>query len=1287
VALLACAGALAATARARQAPSGPGLSPRQALTQANQWYEADQWLKAEGLYRWALPRLAGREQARCLERLLAIYVRLGRQDEAIRLGELYETKLWASEPARARELALDLGSWYLALGHAAAAEAPLRRALAEGKGQTLPAVRRVAALTYLAVAAERQGDRDRARLAWRQVEAFARAQLDAPAQKLDPRQRVALMRGLAESYRFLKRPRDAARLLESLLPLHDRLKDAAEKRETLRLLAGHLADDRRLDEAERRLREALTLHQKHKATDRLACGDLAADLAHVLKRRGRAKDAEPWRKQAVADYEAVRSNDRAESGQALRAFWRLQDLHQRTSKYKEASQLLRPLLDEGAGDSLIGYRIKAELGGLEVILGDFESSRRLLHEAATELEGQRPPNLVELPRVLLNLAIAELASDKGLEEADKRGRQCLGLYGKYRLPDDLVLVETYNLLGACAAQNGDYVRAVEHFRAGLARCEALGEEAAPYRSNLLLNLALLYKAQGDLVQAQRACAEAQEAYRQFPGHTALGLAAFDAARAGMLAAQGRVIEAYMLSGQVLSECHRGKVVKGPLVVTARHCQALYQLWCRDFARADQTWQQVEKVHGLSSPLRPRTLNYRALTRECQGRMAETKGLPKEAAKRYAEAEELYEEARKIQRESKHTFPVTHFTTLWRLASVLERRGEKEKARALLREAAEVVEKARLRTYGDAQQRAAFFAQFAPGFEQLLDWCVRDKDVEEAVAVAARGRSRTLLDQLLMAGVDPRDGLRGKKGQELRDKEQELRRRIAGLRAQAQLLPVEALETPKGQQLQADFETAREKYSDVYREILNASDAYRSLAWQEFDRQAVARLRAKVLGPKKLMLVYHVGRRRSYLLLLGGPKGPAEAFPLRVSAELAERVASPAAPPVALALKGARGVEVKGPVPWAQADHLPQPGKAGHTVPLDEAVLRALVDNYLHQIKHPRFVAKRGVLVQPRDPARPLPAQRAEFLADILLPEPARERIVHSGAECLVVVPDGALHKLPFEALVLRSGAGSAYVLDEFPPLVYAPSVAILSVLAKRPAVGKDVPLSLLTVANPAYPERKDKPAKRERLDLPALWGQWPPLPNTATESKGIRELFPPARVKPLLQKEATKKAVVAALPGRRVVHIAAHGLADERFGNRFGALVLTPPDKVTAEDDGLLSLHEAYTLPLKDCEVAVLSACNTNLGPQPPLEAGVTLASGFLAAGARRVVASHWNVADDSTAALMVTFFKERMGATGKGSSMSYAQALQQARRKVRGQKDWSSPFYWAPFVLIGPAD
>jgi CHAT domain-containing protein len=101
----------------------------------------------------------------------------------------------------------------------------------------------------------------------------------------------------------------------------------------------------------------------------------------------------------------------------------------------------------------------------------------------------------------------------------------------------------------------------------------------------------------------------------------------------------------------------------------------------------------------------------------------------------------------------------------------------------------------------------------------------------------------------------------------------------------------------------------------------------------------------------------------------------------------------------------------------------------------------------------------------------------------------------------------------------------------------------------------------------------------------------------------------------------------------------------------------------------------------------VLSACQTNVGPQLPLEAGVSLAGGFLAAGAGRVVASHWGVDDRSTAALMAALFDGVMAAPARGESMSYARALRQARLRLRNSADWSAPYHWAPFVLVGPGD
>src|SRR5262249_58780193 len=110
----------------------------------------------------------------------------------------------------------------------------------------------------------------------------------------------------------------------------------------------------------------------------------------------------------------------------------------------------------------------------------------------------------------------------------------------------------------------------------------------------------------------------------------VGFGAFDAARANLLLARREIEKAYELTEGILRLCDRHGQRGGPLRVAALHCQALYHLHKGDFARAEQTWQGVQDLQGPLSPLLPRTLNYRALTRERRGPPAEAGALYPEA---------------------------------------------------------------------------------------------------------------------------------------------------------------------------------------------------------------------------------------------------------------------------------------------------------------------------------------------------------------------------------------------------------------------------------------------------------------------------------------------------------------------------------------------------------------------------------------------------------------------------------------------------------------------------------
>jgi CHAT domain-containing protein len=1252
---------------------GAPADPADVYFRAEKAFSAGDWLEAASLYTEAAEGIDDGRRSVCYERLLRIHARLGRLDQAIRSGlRCRDVLVRINATDRVPEIDLQLGECYLLLGHYRTADQHHERALSGGS-DTLAPLRRLTALIHLARSAEKQRDHAAAAGWWSRTEKAALREL-AGGPDVSQRDRVEYTWRLADSYLFQKKPDAAIARLKPLLPIHDRLEDPAGKRDTLRRLAAHSTLKGDHAQAEKYLREALTLHKGLDAAKPVVSGELAEELADAVEAQNHPAEALRWREDAAAAYQVALRDagaDRAASARAVPVFWKLDKLYQKMSRYPQALQLTELQATHWSGNSLLDPRLQSELGALRVLRGQTADSRPVLREAVASLEGQSPVNLIDLPRALTNLAAVEEITGE-LDRAGALTTRCRQLYERYQIPEDVVLVEVHNVEGACAADRGVYATAVERLTSGIDLCGRLGPAADPAYANLLLNLALVHKSQGDLDEAARRCRETRAVYRRLGGAEELGLAALDAATASLEAARGRIAEAYAFTPKLFEICKKHNHVGGPILTTALHCEGLHYLAERDFAGAEGSWGRLRALQEKEklSLLLPRTLNYLAIAAELQAQPEK--------------AEELYNRARSLQQDNPRAFPATHFITLWRLAGLVDRRGRKEEARGLLEQALSVVETARLQTYGAGEQRALFFAQFLPGFEQLTEVCLRDGDVPGALAALTRSRSRALLDQLQLASIDPRATLTGPQGEALRRKEDEQRLRINRLRARAGLLPLDAVDDPKGKALLAELDEAQQTYARTWVEILNANPMYRHLTADLSPTAFLPALR-KAVPPRAMLAVYCLGRERSHLLLLGGGGARAEAFPLVVPAEVAQRIGSVGtySPETAL---GRRDIILRKKRPPDEAPApAPRPA-AGPTVPLTVGVARDLIDQYCRQVSDPEFRPTRDIVLRPRRADKPLDPQRIEFLADVLLPAEARKRIKDSGAETLIVVPDGPLHKLPLESLVVEGGLKPRFVLDEFPPIVYAPSAAVLALVADRQPVRG--PLSLLTVCNPAYPQTKNAtPPKTVQNVVLGLQGQMPLLPGTAAESRRIRALFDAKNVTALEGKEATERAVARAVGGKRILHLAAHGFADDRLGNLFGGIALTPPPagKESAEEDGFLSLHEIYLLRLADCELAVLSACETNVGPQQPLEAGVTLASGFLAAGARRVVASHWSVDDETTAVLMEAFFTQVTAA--KGDRIDYARALHLARKKVRDQADTATPFFWAPFVLVGAAD
>jgi len=302
-------------------------------------------------------------------------------------------------------------------------------------------------------------------------------------------------------------------------------------------------------------------------------------------------------------------------------------------------------------------------------------------------------------------------------------------------------------------------------------------------------------------------------------------------------------------------------------------------------------------------------------------------------------------------------------------------------------------------------------------------------------------------------------------------------------------------------------------------------------------------------------------------------------------------------------------------------------------------------------------------------------QSATAVGELLL-GPARSQL--EGRDRLIVVPDGVLHLLPFEAL--RLGGDPGAVIDRW-SVGYAPSAAFLEVLGHHhgPDQGRR---SLFAVADPALvvgtrgttdpPTDDDAPVLRQLADGRSL-DDLAPLPGARSEAAAVAAFFPADRTVVLVGDEASEEQVLAhpMLSRASNLHFATHAVASSDLPEHSG-LVLGS----TAGGDGLLQAFEVFDLSL-NADLVVLSGCDTALGPELSGEGMMGLTRAFLYAGADAVVISLWPVEDRATRELMTGFYR-RLEHAGP------ATALRDAKLELAQKPGFDHPFYWAPFVLVG---
>lgn len=296
---------------------------------------------------------------------------------------------------------------------------------------------------------------------------------------------------------------------------------------------------------------------------------------------------------------------------------------------------------------------------------------------------------------------------------------------------------------------------------------------------------------------------------------------------------------------------------------------------------------------------------------------------------------------------------------------------------------------------------------------------------------------------------------------------------------------------------------------------------------------------------------------------------------------------------------------------------------------------------------------------------------------------------------LVLVPDGFLGLLPFEALVARAARPRTpqapasplrYAADEH-DIAYAQSATALT-QARTAGKGDSSAVGLLVVADPIF-DKGDERLKGSGLDAYVAkdfvtmgvaatrrGAGFDRLEETGALADTLRSTFGEGAVA-LTGKDASKAKLLSEDLGRyRHMVFATHGILDgdvPYIGEP--ALVLTQVGN-PADDDGYLKMSEIMGLKLH-CDVVALTACKTGLGREVGGEGVMGLGRAFQYAGAKNALVSLWSVSEKSTTEMTAAFFRVlKEGKTPR-------EALKTARAELR-KGAYAHPFFWAPFVLIG---
>ncbi len=272
---------------------------------------------------------------------------------------------------------------------------------------------------------------------------------------------------------------------------------------------------------------------------------------------------------------------------------------------------------------------------------------------------------------------------------------------------------------------------------------------------------------------------------------------------------------------------------------------------------------------------------------------------------------------------------------------------------------------------------------------------------------------------------------------------------------------------------------------------------------------------------------------------------------------------------------------------------------------------------------------------------------------------------------IILIPDGILNYLPFEALLTEKVDGNSVHFHDLPYLIYENTInyAYSAELIRNSAASHTRYKKRLLAFAPAMPLTGT--LNNDTIDLPAL-------PGTIDEVNYIRK-----KIKSDLftREEATERNFRQYAAEYQILHLATHTLINDSVP-LFSKLAFSPGNADSLDNDGWLNTSDIYNLKL-NAKMVVLSACRSGGGKLLQGEGIMSLARSFFYAGCPSVVLSLWEVEDRSGTEIMKTFYQNLRYGKPKDTALRNAKLMH-----IRNADPMTAhPHLWLGYITTGNPD